>query len=387
MRSKDGRHNLICPNVEVACPLASAGCSEKVPRALLADHIQTAMPKHIQILWECILKLKQTDRAMGNSSLDEESGNPAALVAAAGAGALASRSGSSSPVAIGRRDDALRMSGSNLHSTQQHLKDLFRRVVVLEQKNRQLEILNQNLKVQLRELKPSGFARRPEAEDERRWETVGRACNGRFVWKIPGFSGFLEKMRHNHAFVLYSRGFYTSPFGYKVRSVIDADKSFDYHMQGSMFQLCLRCNVHIIGGEENLGLFIHLMRGDNDDILPWPFSGKVIISMRKRTKSSTGGSATPSGSPESEDFFETIVTPHPVAGEAPLSALRRPLPHEVAGCGSVETSGRNPVGYGIQQFIRVNSLYSKGFLGHPEVGGGGVEDDTLAFRVHVISSD
>ena len=46
--------------------------------------------------------------------------------------------------------DPLRMSGSNLHSTQRLLKDLFHRVVSLEQKNRQMEILNVNMREQVK---------------------------------------------------------------------------------------------------------------------------------------------------------------------------------------------------------------------------------------------
>ena len=40
------------------------------------------------------------------------------------------------------RSDALRLSGSNLHSNQKLLRDLFHRLVTLEQKMRQLEISN-----------------------------------------------------------------------------------------------------------------------------------------------------------------------------------------------------------------------------------------------------
>ncbi len=83
---------------------------------------------------------------------------------------------------------------------------------------------------------------------------MGRYCNGNFVWRIPSFSDVHEQMRHSHSFVLYSSGFYTSPFGYK---------------------LCLRCNVTIDKGEEYLGLFIHIMRGENDDVLKWPLQARI----------------------------------------------------------------------------------------------------------------
>ena len=106
--------------------------------------------------------------------------------------------------------DPLRMSGSNLHSTQRLLKDLFHRVVSLEQKNRQMEILNVNMREQVKQLKLQ------RSKDEEKWDVLGKVCNGKFVWKITNFSEQYQKMLQNNQFVIYSHPFYTSPFGYKV---------------------------------------------------------------------------------------------------------------------------------------------------------------------------
>ena len=106
--------------------------------------------------------------------------------------------------------DPLRMSGSNLHSTQRLLKDLFHRVVALEQKNRQIEILNVNMRAQIKELKLM------DNTQEEHWEMLGKMCNGKFVWKINHFSEQYEHMLRNKQYVIYSHPFYTSPFGYKV---------------------------------------------------------------------------------------------------------------------------------------------------------------------------
>ena len=115
---------------------------------------------------------------------------------------------SPSPSTMSR--DPLRMSGSNLHSTQRLLKDLFHRVVALEQKNRQIEILNVNIREQIRQLKLKND------RDEENWEMLGKTCNGKFVWKIVNFSDQYQKMLQNNQYVIYSHPFYTSPFGYKV---------------------------------------------------------------------------------------------------------------------------------------------------------------------------
>merc|ERR1712061_739558 len=63
--------------------------------------------------------------------------------------------------------DPLRMSGSNLHSTQRLLKDLFHRVVALEQKNRQMEILNVNFREQIKHLKLES------RKEEEKWDVLG----------------------------------------------------------------------------------------------------------------------------------------------------------------------------------------------------------------------
>ena len=43
--------------------MAAAGCSEKIARASLGDHIQNSTAKHVQFLWERLLKLQQMQNA------------------------------------------------------------------------------------------------------------------------------------------------------------------------------------------------------------------------------------------------------------------------------------------------------------------------------------
>ena len=70
--SNSKRHNLICPNAEVVCPLAAAGCSEKIPRASLGEHIQSSTVKHVQLLWERLLKLQQMQNAQDSEICNTE---------------------------------------------------------------------------------------------------------------------------------------------------------------------------------------------------------------------------------------------------------------------------------------------------------------------------
>ena len=118
-------------------------------------------------------------------------------------------------------------------------------------------------------------------------------------------SKFLQ-MRHSHSYVLYSPSFYTSVFGYRLclrwdciftvpRTTVpnawsdNVGKWQNYSMKihyidGDMLHWMIfplyytyspRCNVTIAqGNEEHLGLFIHVVRGDNDDALRWPMQVK-----------------------------------------------------------------------------------------------------------------
>ena len=38
-------------------------------------------------------------------------------------------------------------------------------------------------------------------------------------------------------------------------------------------------NNHLISGEEYLGIFVHFMKGENDDILFWPWKGNIRFTL------------------------------------------------------------------------------------------------------------
>ena len=65
------------------------------------------------------------------------------------------------------------------------------------------------------------LSKKLETETQRKSETeadlVARFCNGIFFWKIEKFSQKFDRMRNSEA--IYSAGFYSSPNGYKVKSV------------------------------------------------------------------------------------------------------------------------------------------------------------------------
>ncbi|XP_050465307.1 TNF receptor-associated factor 6 isoform X1 [Cataglyphis hispanica] len=117
---------------------------------------------------------------------------------------------------------------------QQLLKNLYERIVVLEQENRELSITVSNQKNQLAIM-------------------CLRNCNGVYIWKLQSFQEKLAAMINDPLKMFYSPGFYTSSNGYKI---------------------CARINIS--SKDSNyLSLLLHIMKSENDDGLDWPFNGTM----------------------------------------------------------------------------------------------------------------
>ncbi|KOC69259.1 TNF receptor-associated factor 6 [Habropoda laboriosa] len=130
---------------------------------------------------------------------------------------------------------------------QQLLKNLYERIVILEQQNRELSIAVSNQKTQLTTLQTSLQFNQDEM--------FLRSCNGVYIWRLQSFHEKLESMMNDSLKMFYSPGFYTSPNGYKI---------------------CARINVSS-KDPEYLSLLLHIMKSENDDGLDWPFNGTMYF--------------------------------------------------------------------------------------------------------------
>ncbi|XP_012229059.1 TNF receptor-associated factor 6 [Linepithema humile] len=119
---------------------------------------------------------------------------------------------------------------------QELLKNLYERIVVLEQENRELSITVSNQKNQLAAM-------------------CLRNCNGVYIWRLKSFQEKLVAMIKEPLKMFYSPGFYTSPNGYKI---------------------CARINVSS-KDSDHLSLLLHIMKSENDDALDWPFNGTMYF--------------------------------------------------------------------------------------------------------------
>jgi uncharacterized coiled-coil protein SlyX len=149
-----------------------------------------------------------------------------------------------------------------------------------------------------------------------------RVCNGQYLWRIDQYSKLIEDATKGKMTVIHSKGFYTSVYGYKV---------------------CLRINLNNKG--TYLSIFMHLMQGEYDDYLDWPFSGKIYLRVMDQN-------AIPrERKPVSETF---VASPN-------LAAFQRP------------NSARNHKGFGYMEFIPLSVIRD----------GSYIKDDTLVIKAEI----
>ncbi|KAL1458088.1 hypothetical protein WDU94_008262 [Cyamophila willieti] len=191
------------------------------------------------------------------------------------------------------------------------LKLLYERLVLLEQNRLELEIKVNKLESNLKEV--------GNVEDN----ISLKLCNGVYFWRLDNFRVKLQEMNQTNRY-FYSACFYSSCYGYRF---------------------CTRVNI---SREDNqyLSLFIHLVQGEHDDILSWPFLGRIKF---------TALNTTPEMSLQDE-----------VQSDRNFDSFKRPVNFFL-----------NKKAFGFNNFIRVSDILDpgSGFL---------MEDDTLVIRTQVI---
>lgn len=122
----------------------------------------------------------------------------------------------------------------NTNGTEDLLKALYERIVVLEQQNREKDAKIEKLSHDL-------------AKNCLTSDMQARYSSGVLVWKITQFQSKIKAMRADPNKMYYSNEVFTSPHGYRY---------------------CARINISP-KMKDFIGLHIHLMRSDNDFHLDW----------------------------------------------------------------------------------------------------------------------
>ncbi|XP_046394919.1 TNF receptor-associated factor 6-like isoform X2 [Ischnura elegans] len=200
---------------------------------------------------------------------------------------------------------------------------LYERIILLEQRAHEQDIVVENLRRKV----GNGAQHTKDGEEE----TALRCCRGLLVWRITGFSAQLQLMKASSRPtppMLYSPRFYTRPFG--------------------GYRFCVRLNLSP-RSPNHLSLVVHVVRGDYDDILPWPFSGRISLELVNRRVLS-------------ECVREVVL----VGGEGAPRAFGRP---------PLQGPPINPRGFGYVEFVALSELTEASGL---------LVDDTLVLKVHVV---
>ena len=153
-----------------------------------------------------------------------------------------------------------------------------------------------------------------------------RLCNGVFYWRLRGYSDMVREAERGETSVRHSKGFYTEFYGYK---------------------LCLRVNINVSESSHSshVSLFVHFLKGEFDDILEWPFNGKITITIMDQNNDCS----------KRKPISETLLS------KPDLAAFHRPRTH------------RNHKGFGYMEFAPVAMLDNGTFI----------KDDILLIRVVV----
>lgn len=223
------------------------------------------------------------------------------------AAATTSKGKSADDYFVPSESDIVRDLRNRIATQQQHILELRSKVTILE--TQMLE-----MRTELRDTKH---------------ELRSRSCNGSYVWRLCNY----KKLREESALgsptcVLHSPGFYTSYNGY---------------------QFCMRLNLNGVDNAQgtHLSLFIHIMQSENDDILYWPFVGKVVLTILDQNPA-VG---------KRKHISETLIA------KPGLAAFQRP------------TSYRNHRGFGYMEFAPLSFIESNERMF--------IKDDALIIRADI----
>lgn len=192
---------------------------------------------------------------------------------------------------IGTEAESMMQLRNQISNQQQHILELRSKVNFLENS--------------LQEVKS-------ELRDTRN-ENKTRNCQGTFVWRLKNYTKLKSDSKKGAPnCVIHSPGFFTSFNGY---------------------QFCIRLNLNGVENAQgtHLSLFIHLMQSENDDILAWPFTGKITLTICDQQLQAS----------KRNNITETLVA------KPGLAAFQRP------------TTYRNHKGFGYMEFAPISYLESE----------------------------
>ncbi|XP_058964589.2 TNF receptor-associated factor 2-like isoform X2 [Pocillopora verrucosa] len=246
----------VCVNVRIKCPLHTSGCSFEGLRSDVHKHITEELSSHVG---NCLKYKSESDNGNNFPQLQED-----------------------------QEGRLTQLQQSELEELKNHYTQLSNVVHLLECQLKETKEAQMRLETPLRE------------QEIMLRKQAGRFCNGTYTWRIEKFRDCYEDAISGTSPTKYSSPFYTS-----------------LHCG---YNLCMRINMDGVddGVGKHVALFIHLMRGDHDDFLQWPFAKKFRLSILNQSGDEG----------EHHDISKTLVA------EPKWKACQRPeAPHNYYGLG------------------------------------------------------
>ena len=158
-------------------------------------------------------------------------------------------------------------------------------------------------------------------------EYEGRVCNGTYIWRVDNFRQCRQDAISGTQTAIHSPPFFTSMYGHKM---------------------CMRVNLNGVdsGVGKHISLFVHMMQGEWDEVIEWPFTGRITLSILDQSENVE----------YRRHIMETLIA------KPNLLAFQRP------------TAPRNYKGYGYVEFAPIDTL----------VDGKYVKNNTMLVKIQIF---
>ncbi|GAB1608488.1 TNF receptor-associated factor 6-like isoform X2 [Argonauta hians] len=365
-----------CPNATIKCSFNIFGCNKEIERQKMDKHMKSNVQKHLQLLCyafikllnfqniESILSSNETGNAVSQShshATDVEIGGDFLQNAEGGASGnidtsvlkfaqtpsrtisqplsspppnfpvLRSQSvsvkvpNSSSKICAGETASSADTFDYEFQSLKE--RNIYQDESLARHSHELLELQFRHHQIERIHKESQQKLRSMEEKVKELSDLEGRLCNGLYIWKIKNYSQHRHKAVSGEMPVLHSPPFYSNYYGYK---------------------LCMRCNLNGVDYSlgSHLSVFIHFMQGEWDDILTWPFHGRIILSILDQNPNIS----------ERHHSVESLIS------KPTLDAFQRP------------TSHRNHKGFGYMEYVPLNELDNSTY----------VLNDTLILKAQIF---
>ncbi|XP_065647117.1 TNF receptor-associated factor 6 isoform X5 [Hydra vulgaris] len=289
-----------CSRAILKCSFKDAGCQFQGTRDEVTNHMKTENHQFMLLQTLCDLKLRVANQEKVIESFKDKENTFNKESSSAAGFSLKSEA------SIVGRFDELEKKINQVKATSEVCRS------ELKHTRSELESRIESINIELK------------AQNEVINEVSARTWKGNFIWRISNFDQLFRQALSGEVPAIHSLPFYTGVPGYKM---------------------CLRINLNGIdsGAGTHVSMFVHMMQGEFDSLIEWPFPGSVIFTILDQDTR------------DPQHVCETL-TARPT-----LQAFLRPK------------INRNHKGYGYIELIRHTTLRTRGYI----------SNDTLLVRVDI----